>query len=75
MIVAGYTLGLYCEVPGHIHGYKEGEARYAGDNWRECVRYARKDGWYISEKLFECVCPKCAAAGLRPSGPTPPGAV
>lgn len=72
MIVGTYTLHLYCDsglkqpyaderherLPGH-HG-EPGE--FTGNTRAECLRKARKAGWFVTGSNENTVtCPRCAA--------------
>ena len=74
MMVACYTLDLYCDNENLVevgvqwgmprfedanHTYDEGgQWQYTGKTFAECARKARQDGWIISKKRQ--LCPKCS---------------
>ena len=73
MIIGGYALHLYCdnaESNDKNYHYQlasgtylvadyEIPHTYAGNNFTECVNYARKDGWKVDRKNDICICPVC----------------
>ena len=63
MIVAGYSMDLYCENP-------TATAEFYGETWGDCVRQARDRGWKISRDGTRCWCPECSGKRAKPQAPT-----
>jgi hypothetical protein len=61
MIVAGYSMDLYCDNK-EIHKYEYhgiGEAQFGDKSRAGCIKQARKCGWAINLKAWKCYCPQC----------------
>lgn len=75
MLAGGYTLDLYCDGEGCLHGQYEmypAKQTFFAEHGSACRRLARRQGWkFLPEG--DMLCPKCRAAGTVPAaaGPTP----
>ncbi|KOY41203.1 hypothetical protein ACX10_02535 [Vibrio parahaemolyticus] len=60
MITGGYTLDLICDcekckVSTDSHEIKTGE--FTGENYAECARIAKNNGWKLSRDRLYCSAP------------------
>ncbi len=71
MITACYDLRLTCDVADCPHGaYGERCNLELQHEYGASARAAaRRRGWWLDQKNGTCACPKCAAAGHRPTEP------
>lgn len=71
MLVGCYSIHLYCTNAEKEKGEKtcnvgwgyDGPAEYTGETLNQCIKEARKDGWYISRNARGpriTYCPDCA---------------
>lgn len=61
-----YVLDLYCRHrDGPIHTARGINSfdQYSGENFTECARKAREDGWKIKRSDRTATCPQCVRAG------------
>jgi hypothetical protein len=56
MIVSGYVVTVICD-SRELHEYAYGTAVYTGENKKECLEKARREGWIISVDDNHCLCP------------------
>jgi len=64
MIVDGYGIDLYCDVPScESTRYQMSPAQFGGSSAREAFADVRRSGWLYSRAKGLAVCPKCARAG------------
>jgi len=72
MIVGGYSLDLYCDNQNSCRKHyqldnsvllidnKQFCYHFAGNNFTECVKQAKQDGWIVDRKRSICLCPICS---------------
>ena len=60
MIVAGYSLVLYCDGPHepweYTHGTNGSVGEATGETYRECAQILRKLGWTLMPSTGQCFC-------------------
>lgn len=76
MIVGGYTLDLYCDVPGckagnlgghreYFAGFSPGAAQFYGEERVIAEHHARAAGWKFSRREGTARCPSCKGKRRR----------
>ncbi len=62
MIVAGYSMHLYCENHENCSSFRGTFQEIGGDNYADCARQAKRTGWRLTADKQKAYCPICEAA-------------
>ena len=65
MIVAGYSIDLYCDGTRCTNPWDMSKGTFAGQSYAACARKAKSQGWYLNSARTKAICPRC-----QPKAPT-----